>query len=95
MEEYQYTYESTQTIEKRVHVGVVGSGDAEILMEPANTSSVTVKTNVEGFKNLWEDVLQRFMEEADVCAQIEIHDFGATPGVIRLRLQQALEEAKS
>lgn len=95
MEEFRYTYNTATAIPKRAHTGVVGSGDAEILMEPSHIGEVFIKTNVEGFQKTWEEVVQRFMSAYDVRASIHIHDFGATPGVIGLRLKQAFEEASS
>jgi malonate decarboxylase delta subunit len=32
MEQLSYTYKATQPIKEKIHVGVVGSGDLEILM---------------------------------------------------------------
>jgi malonate decarboxylase delta subunit len=39
-------------------------------------------------------VLDRFFTRYDGAAQIEINDFGATPGVVALRLAEAIEEAE-
>ncbi|GAK00574.1 hypothetical protein JCM19055_3670 [Geomicrobium sp. JCM 19055] len=50
MEEFRYTYNTATAIPKRAHTGVVGSGDAEILMEPSHIGEVFIKTNVEGFQ---------------------------------------------
>ena len=33
-----------------------------------------------------------FTAQIPPAVNIDIHDFGATPGVVRLRLEQALEE---
>ncbi|MDI9101170.1 malonate decarboxylase acyl carrier protein, partial [Pseudomonas aeruginosa] len=38
-------------------------------------------------------VARVFAASTAPAASIRIHDFGATPGVVRLRLEQALEEA--
>ena len=56
-----------------VHVGVVGSGDLEILVTSPTTpgrTTVTVRTSVDGFDTVWRRILARFFErhalEADV-----------------------------
>ena len=36
-------------------------------------------------------MLARFFERYPLLADIEINDFGATPGVVNLRLTQAME----
>ncbi|WP_096199598.1 malonate decarboxylase subunit delta [Bacillus sp. FJAT-45350] len=97
MEKIIYTFQATKAINKRVHVGVVGSGDLEIIMEPSNdlNTQVMIRTGINGFKETWEAVLQRFFEKHDVAALVKINDFGATPGVVTLRLEQALEVSRN
>ncbi len=76
-------------------VGCVGSGDLEILMEPGETgkASIHVVTSVDGSAARWHNVFERiFTAKIPPAVNIDIHDFGATPGVVRLRLEQALEE---
>jgi malonate decarboxylase delta subunit len=76
-------------------VGVVGSGDLEILLEPAaDRARVRVCTSVDGYGEIWRRVLQRFFERHPVAASLRINDFGATPGVVALRLEQALEASR-
>lgn len=93
MERITYTFPATKKIDRFTHVGVVGSGDLEIMMEPSGNSQteVTIRTGITGFKNTWESVIQRFFAQHDVAAIVKINDFGATPGVVKLRLEQALE----
>lgn len=81
---------------KRSHVGVVGSGDLEILMEPAdgNQTKVKIQTSVAGFGTTWKAVLERFLQNYPAASNIEIYDFGATPGTVALRLRQAVEVSK-
>ena len=70
-------------------------GDLEILMEPnlAGKLSIAVTTSVDGSEQRWKNVFERmFTEQTPPAVHIEIHDFGATPGVVRLRLEQAFEE---
>jgi len=96
METLSYEYPASSTIARRVHIGVVGSGDLEVLMEPATgaTSTVRINTSVNGFDIVWKSVIDRFFSRFDGLVAIEINDFGATPGVVMLRLEQAVEEAQ-
>jgi malonate decarboxylase delta subunit len=82
---------------RRALAGVVGSGDLEVLLEPnsAGTTTVAVNTSVNGKGQVWAAVLDRMFTGADLpAARIEINDCGATPGVVRMRIEQALEEAR-
>ncbi len=96
METLQYEYPASVAFPRRVHVGVVGSGDLEVLMEPitASQATVVVNTSVSGFGTVWKSVIDRFFSRFDGQVAIEINDFGATPGVVMLRLEQAVEEGK-
>lgn len=80
----------------RAVVGVVSSGDLEVLLEPGEGRKTVVKVNssVDGGQAIWRAVLDRVLGEGSLpSVRIEINDFGATPGVIRLRLEQAFDEA--
>ncbi|MFI7868732.1 malonate decarboxylase subunit delta, partial [Ectopseudomonas khazarica] len=73
----------------------VGSGDLEVLLEPgqAGTLAIEVVTSVNGSAPRWQQLFERMFREQQLPAlNIAIHDFGATPGVVRLRLEQGLEE---
>jgi malonate decarboxylase delta subunit len=93
LESFKYTFPATRKIIHRAHVGVVGSGDLEVMMEPCEGSQteVTIRTGITGFKDTWEAIIQRFFTQHDVVAKVKINDFGATPGVVTIRLAQALE----
>lgn len=97
METLHYDYPARTRFARRVHVGVVGSGDLEVLMEPTDAAraSVVVNTSVDGFGAVWKSVIDRFFSRFDGQVAIEINDFGATPGVVLLRLEQAVEEGRS
>jgi malonate decarboxylase delta subunit len=97
METLNFTYPARGPVARRVHIGVVGSGDLEILLEPSadGAAHVSVTTSVEGFDAVWRNVLDRFFSRFDGAAAIEINDFGATPGVVMLRLEQAAEALRS
>ena len=97
METLNFAYEARQTLPRRAHVGVVASGDLEVLIEPCQNlaTEVRVRTSVTGFAQVWKQVLDRFFTRFDHAARIEINDAGATPGTVTLRLEQAAEEARS
>lgn len=97
MEVLKYDYpDATAPLDRRVHVGVVGSGDLEVLMEPSpdGQAHVVVNTSVNGYGQIWKSVIDRFFTRFDRAAAIEINDFGATPGMVALRLEQAVEICK-
>lgn len=85
----------SRRITRRSQVGVVSSGNLEVLMDAAadSRSRVRVRTSAGGFGETWQAVFAKFFAEHDVALQIEINDFGASPPVVLLRLEQALEEA--
>ena len=93
MEHMEFNYPSKQKVSKRAHVGVVGSGDLEVLLEPleGDTAHVSINTSVDGFKDTWKAILDRFFAKYEGAVRIEINDAGATPGSVLLRLEQAVE----
>jgi malonate decarboxylase delta subunit len=95
METLVITYPAVNPIERRAHVGVVASGDLEILLEPSPDAAahVVIRTSVDGFERVWRNVLDRFFQRFSGLACIEINDFGASPGTVMLRLQQVAEAA--
>ena len=98
MENLKFDYPSAKRpVTKRAHVGVVVSGDMEVLMEPAETgiAHVSVLTSVNGFGSSWKTVLDRFFAKYDGAVRIHINDAGATPGCVMLRLEQAVEVIES
>jgi malonate decarboxylase delta subunit len=75
-----------------VLVGVVGSGNLEVLVEPGIEPhcSVEVETSARGFRTIWEAVLRDFHERHRWAGvRVSINDMGATPAVVSLRLDQA------
>ncbi len=97
MESLSFSFETEGVAARRAHVGVVGSGDLEILLEPREESGaeVHVLTSVDGYERVWRRVLDRFFARRPLGGRYEIHDFGATPGVVSLRLAQAAAEAEA
>ncbi|HEX7681931.1 MAG TPA: malonate decarboxylase subunit delta [Trinickia sp.] len=96
MEHLTFDYPARRAVAARAHVGVVGSGDLEVLFAPndAMQARVVVNTSVDGYGHIWKSVLDRFFTRFDGAASIEINDFGATPGVVALRLAEAVEAAE-
>jgi malonate decarboxylase delta subunit len=75
--------------------GVVSSGNLEVLVEstPLNGAcTIEIRTAARGFGAIWEAVLGDFQQRWQLAdARIAINDMGATPAVVGLRLDQALE----
>jgi malonate decarboxylase delta subunit len=96
MEVHEFRYPASEPVPRRAHVGVVGSGDLEVLLEPSadGGAHVRVRTSVDGYGAVWRNVLDRFFSRFSGAASVEINDFGATPGMVMLRLEQAAEESR-
>ena len=78
-----------------VLVGVVGSGNLEVLLEskPGASCHFRVETSARGFGSIWEAVVRDFQQRHDLAGvQVSINDMGATPAVVSLRLAQAVAE---
>ena len=77
METLNFEYEARRPLTRRAHVGVVGSGDLEVLIEPSPVpaANVRVRTSVDGYAQVWKQVLDRFFDRpaaADDCPAITI-----------------------
>ena len=78
-----------------VLVGVVGSGNLEVMLEAdASTDCVVrVETSARGFGAIWQAVMNDFHARHPLAGvRISINDMGATPAVVSLRLDQAVAE---
>ena len=78
-----------------VLVGVVGSGNLEVLLEPVSGSECTIhiETSARGFGPIWEAVVRDFhRRHALGGVRVSMYDRGATPAVVSLRLDQAVAE---
>ncbi len=79
-----------------VVVGVVASGNLEVLVEPGGApdrARFDVATSVSGFSQVWRAVLEDFAARRPVGGlAFSVNDAGATPAVVSLRLEQAAEE---
>ncbi|GAS94972.1 malonate decarboxylase delta subunit [Mycolicibacterium canariasense] len=94
-----FHYPAADAAARAAHVGVVASGDLEILLqppageEPGDRATVRVRTSVDGFDTVWRAALDRFFGHTALAGRWELNDFGATPAVVTLRLRQAAEAA--
>lgn len=78
-----------------VLVGVVASGNLEVLLEPASGADCTfaIETSARGFAPIWEAVVHDFHERHRLAGvRVSVNDMGATPAVVSLRLDQAAQE---
>jgi malonate decarboxylase delta subunit len=79
-------------------VGVLGSGNLEVLVEPAalgGACEIEVSTAARGFGKIWQAVMKDFFARhhaGDI--RISVNDAGATPAIVSLRLDQAIETYK-
>ena len=99
MEQFEFIYPATietKSLSSHALVGVVSSGNLEVLLEAAELEGnmmIIVKTAATGFKPIWEAVLKDFSERHPLSnVKITLHDTGATPAVVSLRLDQVVEE---
>jgi malonate decarboxylase delta subunit len=97
MEQLSYRFEGgSRTLPKRAElVGVVSSGNLEVLIESApldRACAIEISTAAVGFGTIWEAVMRDFHERWQLAdTRIAINDMGATPAVVSLRLDQAVE----
>ncbi|MCZ2495810.1 malonate decarboxylase acyl carrier protein [Xylophilus sp. Kf1] len=76
-----------------VLVGVVGSGNLEVLLEarPGGDCTLRIETSARGFQPIWQAVANDFHQRHPLAGvTVSIHDMGATPAVVSLRLDQAV-----
>jgi malonate decarboxylase delta subunit len=78
-------------------VGVVSSGNLEVLIEPValgGACEIEIQTAALGFGAIWAAVVADFNTRWMLTdTRISINDMGATPAVVSLRLDQAVESA--
>ncbi len=83
------------TANSAVLIGVLGSGNLEVLVESASLGGacrIEIETAAFGFGRIWEAVLTDIFDQWRVGdVRISINDAGATPAVVSLRLNQALQ----
>ncbi|MEN5270886.1 malonate decarboxylase acyl carrier protein [Stenotrophomonas sepilia] len=98
METLDYRFEGHTAVQfprDAVLVGVLASGNLEILLEPAaqqGAMTVRVITAAQGFGSIWQAVINDFAQRHPLRdVRVSINDAGATPAVVSLRLDQAVE----
>lgn len=78
----------------RAVVGVVASGNLEVLVErtlPAAECEIDIRTPIEGFGPVWQAVVSDFVERYSPGGlRLSINDGGARPDMVALRLAQAV-----
>ncbi len=99
MESLQYEFPGERSVQTfaPVLVGVVASGNLEVLVERAASDrcEVSVQTSARGFGSIWAAVLQDFqLRHGYKGLSVAINDMGATPAVVSLRLDQAVAGLK-
>ena len=98
METLNYRFENGQRplVAPPHLVGVVSSGNLEVLIEPAQLGGaceIEVRTAANGFGATWQAVMADFHARWQLAdTRICINDMGATPAVVSLRLDQAAED---
>ena len=97
METLNYRFEQGRrclSAEPRI-VGVVSSGNLEVLIESlplGGACEVGIRTAAVGFGPIWQAVIADFQGRWQLAdTRIDINDMGATPAVVSLRLDQAVE----
>ena len=97
MEKLSYRFEGgTRPLPKQAEVvGVVSSGNLEVLIESAplgGACTIDISTAAVGFAPIWQAVMEEFNQRWKLAdTRIAINDMGATPAVVSLRLDQAVE----
>ncbi|STX29758.1 acetyl coenzyme A carboxylase, carboxyltransferase subunit beta [Legionella beliardensis] len=97
MDKYDYSFALEKQLKpgQIIKVGVAGSGNVEVVIQPTqdlNQTTIDVYTQVLGFKSTWDEVIKRYISEYPYSGlHITLYDAGATPPVVALRLRQAIE----
>lgn len=98
MENLTYTLKAPKPAsgtKKLAILGVVASGDLEVLVErtlPASDCRIEIATTAHGFGDVWKDVVHDFVESHETGGlRISINDGGARPDTVQLRLAQGVK----
>ncbi|MGE0970392.1 malonate decarboxylase acyl carrier protein [Klebsiella sp. WOUb02] len=95
MEQINLSFPANRALSGKALAGVVGSGDMEVLYTAGQnaTLEVDITTSVDNSRARWTALFERLNLINDLPAgRLVIHDFGATPGVARIRIEQVFEE---
>ncbi|EPK0915484.1 TPA: malonate decarboxylase acyl carrier protein, partial [Klebsiella pneumoniae] len=88
MEQITLSFPASRALSGRALAGVVGSGDMEVLYTAAQSATLNVQiiTSVDNSQARWQALFDRLnLINGLPAGQLIIHDFGATPGVARIR----------
>lgn len=98
METLDYRFDGRTAVQfpkQAVLVGVLASGNLEVLLEPAaldGAMQVRIITAATGFGTIWQAVISDFAARHPLRdVRVSINDAGATPAVVSLRLDQAVQ----
>ena len=87
------TQAALQGLREEALVGVVASGNLEVLAqrnESPDLCVVELLTSVRGYEEIWRAVIQDFVDRLSPGGvRFTIHDGGARPDTVMLRLMQA------
>ena len=95
MESLKFEFAGTRGVRpfKPELVGVVGSGNLEVLVEAGGQGDLNqfhIETSARGFGDIWRAVVSDFQGRHRFKGlRFSINDMGATPAVVSLRLDQA------
>ena len=95
MESLSYEFAGTRGVQPftPVLVGVVGSGNLEVLVEAVGQGDLShfqIETSARGFGSIWQAVMRDFHDRHHFKGlRFSINDMGATPAVVSLRMDQA------
>ncbi|AFJ48584.1 malonate decarboxylase acyl carrier protein [Shimwellia blattae] len=95
MEQITLSFPASRSLSGRALAGVVGSGDMEVLFtaDQGQTLTVEITTSVDNSTGRWNALFDRLSKLNGLPSGLmTIHDFGATPGVARIRIEQVFEE---
>ncbi|MER5030732.1 malonate decarboxylase acyl carrier protein [Pantoea anthophila] len=95
MEHITLSLPANRLLSGRALAGVVGSGDMEVLYTATqgDTLNVVITTSLDNSDARWKALFDRLnLINGLPAGELIIHDFGATPGVARIRLEQVFEE---
>ncbi|UPT56465.1 malonate decarboxylase acyl carrier protein [Dickeya zeae] len=94
MEHITLSFPAIRTASGNALAGVVGSGDMEVLLtaDAGQTLTIDITTSVDNSRARWQALFSRLSSLGSLTAgTMTIHDFGATPGVARIRIEQVFE----
>lgn len=95
MEHITLSFPAQRTLSGKALAGVVGSGDMEVLFTATegHTLKIDITTSLDNSDSRWKALFDRLnLINGLPAGLLVIHDFGATPGVARIRIEQVFEE---